>query len=74
MSRLLVFNNYPLDTVWSDVARGDAPDHLLFGVNFFAKAGWDVELLPVAEQGWLQHLNRLLARARRYGSSRTGRK
>ena len=64
MPRLLVFNNYPLDTLWAEVSRGEAPDHLLFGVNHFAAAGWEVDLLPVAEHGWWQQVNQLLARAR----------
>lgn len=64
MPRLLVLNNYPLDTLWEAVKRCEAPDQLLFGINHFAAAGWTPTLLPVGEQGLWQGVNRMLERSR----------
>src|SRR5436309_2804066 len=64
MPRVLVLNNYPLEPLRETVKRGEAPDQLLFGINFFEAAGWTPRLLSVNEQGAWQHVNRLLARSR----------
>ncbi len=64
MPRVLVLNNYRLDTLWEDVARGATPDHLLFGINFLAREGWELSVPPVGDRGVGQILNRLLRRAR----------
>jgi glycosyltransferase involved in cell wall biosynthesis len=64
MARLLVLNNYPLDILWEDVKRGATPDHLLFGINFLARAGWELTFPPVGDRGLGQVLNVLLRRAR----------
>lgn len=62
--RLLVLNNYPLDVLQQAVARRDAPDHLLFGINQFADAGWEVTILPVGRESRWQQANLWLARSR----------
>jgi hypothetical protein len=64
VARLLVLNNYPLDAVWEEVKRGAAPDHLLFGINFLARAGWELTFLPVGDRGVSQALNVVLRRTR----------
>jgi glycosyltransferase involved in cell wall biosynthesis len=63
MSRVIVLNNYPLDTVWQAVRDRETPDHLLFGVNFLADAGWDVRLVPFADRGFGHALNRFFRRS-----------
>jgi hypothetical protein len=64
MPRLLVLNNYPLDILWEDVKRGATPDHLLFGINFLADAGWELTFPPVGDRGLGQVLNALLRRTK----------
>jgi len=64
VARLIVLNNYSLERVWREVRAGDTPDHLLYGVNVFADAGWDVRLVPYGEPGLAASLGRLLASAR----------
>jgi hypothetical protein len=64
MPRLLVLNNYPLDTLLAEAGRRETPDHLLFGMNFFAEAGWKSSLLPVDALGGWRRLNRVLQRVK----------
>lgn len=49
MPRLLVLNNYSLERVRGEVERGEKPAHHLFGIDRFAKMGFQVELIPVDE-------------------------
>lgn len=46
MARVVVLNNYPLETVWEEVRQGDKPDHHLYGINHFHQQGFEVELVP----------------------------
>jgi len=64
MPRVLVLNNYPLETVWDEVRRGLKPDHHLFGLNYFAQWGYGVEVVPFRRSGMLHALSRILAGAR----------
>ncbi|HEY7450384.1 MAG TPA: glycosyltransferase [Vicinamibacterales bacterium] len=64
MPRLLVLNNYPLDLLWEDVKRGETPDHLLFGINFLADAGWKLTFPPAGDRGLGRVLNALLRRTK----------
>lgn len=64
MARLLVLNNYPLDTVWQEVREGKTPDHLLFGINHLAALGHKIELLPYEDTSALARLSQWLVRAR----------
>jgi hypothetical protein len=59
-SRLLVLNNYPLDRLWNEALHHLSPDQLLFGINFFSKAGWDIKLLPNFTTGFLYDLGRII--------------
>lgn len=49
MPRLIVLNNYSLDRVLGEVARGDKPAHHLFGIDRFAKMGFSVVNVPFVE-------------------------
>jgi glycosyltransferase involved in cell wall biosynthesis len=64
MRRLLVFNNYPLEALWDAVKRGEAPDQLLFGINFFAEAGWQVTFVPFDPTSFWHRVNLILRRGR----------
>jgi len=44
--RILVVNNYPLESVWDEVRRGEKPDHHLYGVNHFWKRGYNIKIAP----------------------------
>lgn len=46
MRRILVLNNYSLETVWEEVRRGEKPDHHLYGTNHFHRRGYQVEIVP----------------------------
>ena len=46
MPRVLVLNNYSFERVWDDVRHGLKPDHHLYGLNYFAERGYQVELVP----------------------------
>jgi glycosyltransferase involved in cell wall biosynthesis len=63
MADILVLNNYPLDQVWDEVKRGEKPDHHLFGINYFAKRGHEVKIIPFQNSSQLQYLNRFLTRS-----------
>jgi hypothetical protein len=60
MPRILVLNNYPFDSVWQEVKAGEKPDHHLYGLNYFAQSGYDVEIVPFQSSKLLQKLNQLL--------------
>lgn len=45
MTRVLVFNNHSLENVLKEVNKKDKPDHLLYGINYFYKRGYDVEIV-----------------------------
>jgi hypothetical protein len=49
MPRLLVLNNYSLERVQGEVARGEKPAHHLYGIDRFAGMGFEVETIPVDE-------------------------
>jgi len=62
MKRIIVLNNYPFDTVWDEVRRGDKPDHHLYGINYFERRGYEVIIAPSnASRKW----NRMNTFARR---------
>ena len=60
MPRVLVLNNYPLEEVWEEVRRGDTPDHVLFGVNYFSQRGYECEFLPCRDGGSQSRINHFL--------------
>jgi len=64
MPKILVLNNYPLDAVWDEVRRGDTPDHLLFGINYFSERGYECEILPAQEGAPVSSINRWLQKLR----------
>lgn len=60
--RVLVLNNYDLQRVGAEVARGEKPNHHLFGVDALERAGWEVDTVPHnAGPRWLRWLERCLA-------------
>jgi glycosyltransferase involved in cell wall biosynthesis len=64
MTRVLVLNNYPLESVWAEVRSGAKPDHHLFGLNYFSEYGFEASIVPYRLNNGLQKLETLLARAR----------
>ncbi len=62
MPRVLVLNNYPLESVWQEVKAGDKPDHHLYGINHLQRGGYDVKIIPFRHSAWLQSASRLLGR------------
>jgi hypothetical protein len=46
MPKVIVLNNYPLDSVWDEVNRREKPDHHLYGINYFCKREFEVEVIP----------------------------
>lgn len=63
-SRILVLNNYSFERVWEEVKAGDKPDHHLFGLNYFADAGYEIELAPFHSHSPAQRIQTLLKRCR----------
>jgi hypothetical protein len=52
MARVLVLNNYPLDEVQDEIRRKEKPDHHLYGINYFANRGYEVDIAKfVVERG-----------------------
>ncbi len=64
MPRVLVLNNYPLDTVWEQVRRGEMPGHVLFGVDHFAARGYECEFVACEDGAPPRGLTRALATCR----------
>lgn len=62
--RIIVLNNYPLERVWRNVQRGNDPDHHLYGINYFAHRGHEVEIVPFRTSPLLQTINVALAKGR----------
>jgi glycosyltransferase involved in cell wall biosynthesis len=63
MPRLLIANDYPLRGLIAQVKAGEVPDQLLYGVNHFMSAGWEVDHVDLAERPpgkLIRLLNRLL--------------
>ncbi|MFM6253418.1 MAG: hypothetical protein ACKPEQ_30465, partial [Dolichospermum sp.] len=58
--RVLVLNNYPFEDVWSEVKRGEKPDHHLFGINYFHLRNYEVELVPFKNSSLLQLADKVL--------------
>jgi glycosyltransferase involved in cell wall biosynthesis len=60
VSRVLVLNAYPLDWRLQEVDAGLRPDQELYGVNYFAKRGYEIELMPHEHRRVLRRLGALL--------------
>lgn len=63
MRRVLVLNNYPLEALWEEVRRGEAPDHFLYGINHFYSRGYQAELVPFSSLETLHRLSPILNRS-----------
>jgi hypothetical protein len=57
MTRVLVFNNYSLENVLKEVNKKDKHDHHLYGINYFYKRGYDVEIVSYKNSKILCNLN-----------------
>jgi len=57
MPRVLVLNNYPLDVVCEEVKRGEKPNHHLYGINYFHKRGYEIEIIPFKSSPVLQKID-----------------
>ncbi len=64
MRRILVLNNYPLETVWNEVQRKEKPDHHLFGINYFQQQGYEVKILPFQNLQFLKTINKIFTKSR----------
>ena len=62
MARVLVLNNYSLERVWGEVKRKEKPDHHLYGINYFYKRGYQVEIVPFQSSALLQKIRRLIGK------------
>ena len=60
--RVLVLNNYPLDSVWEEVRRGQKPDHHLYGIHHLAAMGYDIRVVDGATSRRVATLARWLQR------------
>jgi phosphoribosylcarboxyaminoimidazole (NCAIR) mutase len=63
VARILVLNNYDLESTRQEVAAGRAPDHLLYGLNHFEARGHEVR---VVAYGRSRRLRRAGAALRRF--------
>lgn len=64
MPRIVVVNNYSLERVWNEVKAGQTPDHYLYGVNYFAERGYEVEIIPLTKDTFLSDIQRCYERAK----------
>lgn len=62
--RVLVLNNYSFEQVWSEVQRGEKPDHHLYGINYFESFGYEVEIVPFHHSRFLTRINLWLRKIR----------
>lgn len=62
MKRVLVLNNYSLESVWNEVLLGDKPDHHLYGINHFYRRGYHVELVPFQSIKFLSKFSNFLSK------------
>lgn len=62
--RIAVIHNYDLNHGWNNVRRGRCPDHLIYGINHFEKAGHRVDVVPFSGTRTLFAADRLVRRAR----------
>lgn len=69
MPRLLIVNDYPLRNLLRQVEAGEVPDQLLYGVNHFLAAGWNVDYIDLPERP-AGRLTRLLNRVLPLGDLR----
>ena len=60
MPRVAVLNNYSFDEVWKEVERKEKPDHHLYGINYFAARGYEVDIVPFRVSQALVKLSRRL--------------
>jgi glycosyltransferase involved in cell wall biosynthesis len=58
--RVLILNNYPMDRVMREVAMGETPNHVLFGVQQLKSEGIQPIYLPYPSVGVWSTLQRLL--------------
>ena len=61
--RIHVLNNYDLTRVGAEIAAGEKPAHHLYGIDGFARSGWEV-VLATPGPAWVRTLSRLLAGVR----------
>jgi len=52
-TRVLVLNNYPLDSIWQEIKKGEKPAHHLYGIDVFEKEGMEVVLVPFRKRRFL---------------------
>lgn len=64
MPHLLVLNNYPLENVWAEVQQQEKPDHHLYGINYFYRRRYKVEIVPFKNSPLLQGINSFLSKSR----------
>lgn len=64
MPRVVVVNNYSLDRVWQEVKNGQTPDQYLYGINYFAERGYEVEIAPLTDTTIYSKIQRLYERLR----------
>jgi len=62
VARILVLNNYDLESTWQEVAAGRCPDHLLYGLNHFEARGHEVRVVPYERSRWLRRASETLRR------------
>ena len=64
MPRVLVLNNYSFEEVWGEVKRQEKPNHHLYGINYFHRRGYEVEIIPFKSSRLLQSINSLVSKIR----------
>ena len=64
MASICVLNNYSFERVWSEVRAGEKPDHHLFGLNYFAEAGYKVVLASSRASSRWKILQKFFERSR----------
>lgn len=60
MPKVLVLNNYPFEDVWEEVRRAEKPDHHLYGINYFHRRNYEVELVPFRSSSFLNFIDEIL--------------
>lgn len=59
--RVVILNNYSLERAWDAVRLGEAPDHHLFGINYFEERGYQPVIVPMRDGGWSRWQRRIVA-------------
>jgi len=58
MHKVIVLNNYSLQDELLDVKNNQKPDHLLYGINYFYKRNFQVEIIPFEKYKFLVNANK----------------